>query len=233
MLPSRVWPENIKDGSRGIYPLEFTAIACEDQQVTTIWWGLAMDENTVDLRDQDVVDVLTADHREVSMLIEDILAVGDVDRQRELADIVTAELVRHAVAEEMFVYPVMKAEFADGDEVVEHDTEEHDEIEQALKRLEGIPATEQEFIPAVKNLKELIDHHVEDEESEQFPRLRAELSRDKLLAMAQQVQAAKKIAPTRPHPDAPNSELFHLTLGPGVGFVDKLRDAVSGRVTHP
>lgn len=190
-------------------------------------------EEQVDVRDADVVDVLTTDHNEVSALIEDILTVGDTDRQRELADIVTAELVRHAVAEEMFVYPAIRAEFPDGDEVVDHDTAEHDEIERALKKLEGIAGTDLEFIPAVKELKALIDHHVEDEEREQFPRLRAELPRDRLVQLATLVTAAKEVAPTRPHPSAPNSQLFHLTVGPGVGFVDKLRDALSGRTTKP
>jgi hypothetical protein len=41
------------------------------------------------------------------------------------------------------------------------------------------------------------------------------------------VQSAKKLAPTRPHPDAPNSELFHKLAGPGVGLVDRLRDRIA------
>jgi hypothetical protein len=41
------------------------------------------------------------------------------------------------------------------------------------------------------------------------------------------VAALKKVAPTRPHPGAPNNALFHLSVGPGVGLVDRLRDAIS------
>ena len=47
----------------------------------------------------------------------------------------------------------------------------------------------------------------------------------------QKVQAAKKLAPTRPHPAAPNAELFHKVAGPGVGLVDRLRDRLTGRST--
>ncbi len=43
------------------------------------------------------------------------------------------------------------------------------------------------------------------------------------------MQTAKAAAPTRPHPNSPHAELFHKTLGTGVGLVDKLRDSVSGR----
>jgi hypothetical protein len=49
--------------------------------------------------------------------------------------------------------------------------------------------------------------------------------------MAQKVQSAKKLAPTRPHPAAPNNQVFHKLVGPGVGLVDRLRDKLSGRST--
>jgi hypothetical protein len=53
--------------------------------------------------------------------------------------------------------------------------------------------------------------------------------REELVEMAQKVEAAKKIAPTRPHPLAPNNQLFHKLVGPGVGLVDRLRDKLTGR----
>jgi hypothetical protein len=52
-----------------------------------------------------------------------------------------------------------------------------------------------------------------------------------LSGLADEVEAAKKVAPTRPHPSAPNNELFHKLVGPGVGFVDRLRDRLSNRPT--
>ena len=42
------------------------------------------------------------------------------------------------------------------------------------------------------------------------------------------VEGVKRIAPTRPHPSAPHSALFHKTVG-AVGFVDRLRDRLEGR----
>ena len=43
------------------------------------------------------------------------------------------------------------------------------------------------------------------------------------------METAKKVAPTRPHPGAPNNELFHKLAGPSVGMVDRLRDKLTGR----
>lgn len=50
--------------------------------------------------------------------------------------------------------------------------------------------------------------------------------------MGRKVEAAKKLAPTRSHPSAPRSELFHKSVGPGVGMVDRLLDKLTGRHTR-
>jgi hypothetical protein len=68
-----------------------------------------------------------------------------------------------------------------------------------------------------------------DEETEQLPRLRERVPRDKLVELGEKVDTAKKLAPTRPHPAAPNNELFHKLVDPGVGLVDRLRDKFSNR----
>jgi hypothetical protein len=81
----------------------------------------------------------------------------------------------------------------------------------------------------VGELDDLLDHHAHDEEDEQFPKLRTHLSQEQLNELGKKVEMAKKMAPTRPHPSAPHSELFHKTVGPGVGLVDRLRDTLMGR----
>jgi hemerythrin superfamily protein len=179
--------------------------------------------------EQDVVDVLTADHREVTELLGRIARTTDAGQRRDLADTVISELVRHSVAEEMFVYPAMREHLPDGDEAVEHDTQEHKELERTMKELEAVAPTDSRFDELLDQLRRILADHVQDEEKEQFPQLRARVPRERLVTMAGQVEAAKQVAPTRPHPNAPNARLFHLTVGPGVGLVDRLRDKLSGR----
>lgn len=179
--------------------------------------------------DPDVVDLLTTDHHEVLHLLDEIKESGDPERRRELADAVIGELVRHSVAEEMFVYPAMRKHLPDGDEAVEHDVAEHKELEQLMKRWEGVDAATPDFDRVLAELEEVLRDHVQDEESEQFPKLRAAIPARQLVDMAGEVEAAKRVAPTRPHPLAPNNALFHFAVGPGVGLVDRLRDAWTGR----
>ena len=180
----------------------------------------------------DVVDVLTEDHHQVLDLIGTISEIPDAEQRRDLVDSVIAELVRHSIAEEMFVYPAMRDHLADGDELVGHDIEEHQELEQTMKALEGADASGLEFNELLDTLEEQLRHHASDEESEQFPKLREQLPADTLVELGRKVVAAKELAPTRPHPGSPHSELFHKTLGTGVGMVDKLRDALSGRARN-
>ena len=111
-----------------------------------------------------------------------------------------------------------------GEQAVAHDIEEQ-------KELEACDADDPRFTPLVSELREKLHHHATDEENEQFPQLRARLPHDKLVKMREQVQTAKKIAPTRPHPNAPNSEVFHKMVGPGVGLMDRVRDKLTGRTT--
>ncbi|HEX8348117.1 MAG TPA: hemerythrin domain-containing protein [Actinoplanes sp.] len=180
----------------------------------------------------DVIDVLTGDHRDVTALIGEIWAVKDPMIRRDLTDTAISELVRHAVAEEMYVYPAMRKHLPDGEKAVEHDIEEHKELEKTMKELEGADVEAPEFDTALRKLEALLADHVQDEESEQFPELRRRIPAEELVELAGKVETAKKLAPTRPHPGAPNSELFHKLVGPGVGLVDRLRDKLTGRATR-
>ncbi|MCE3291781.1 MAG: cation-binding protein [Arthrobacter sp.] len=190
-----------------------------------------MTESTTDGPKLDVVDILTADHREMVELIGRIGLTSDASERRDLADTLIAEVMRHAVAEEMFVYPAMEDHVPNGSEEVEHDKKEHDDIVKLMKRIEGVDPSDTAFMELVRELESQLTHHAGDEENEQFPKLRSHIPREKLVDLGEKVQSAKKLAPTRPHPSAPHSELFHKTIGAGVGMVDRLRDKLTGRHT--
>ena len=110
----------------------------------------------------DVVEILTTDHREMLELLRQIEKTDDPTERRSLADAVTAEVMRHSVAEELFVYPVMERELPNGADEVEHDKQEHKEIEATLKKLEGADAAGAQFMELVAELIDLLDHHADD-----------------------------------------------------------------------
>ncbi|RKF27697.1 hemerythrin domain-containing protein [Micromonospora globbae] len=182
--------------------------------------------------DQDVVDVLTADHREIEALFVELESrQGTPEHRRQLADVVIAELVRHAVAEEMYVYPAARKALPDGRKVAEHEISEHSDAERTMKDLEGVDPSDPRFDELLGHLTSTIRHHVQDEEGDLFPRLRAAVAREELVELAGKVATAKKAAPTRPHPAAPDHPPANKLLGPGAGLVDRMRDALTGRTT--
>jgi len=186
--------------------------------------------------ERDVVDLLSADHREFDRIFGELEQLAgrtgedDVRRKRELVDEVTIGLVKHSVAEETQVYPRVEKKI-DADEA-NHAKEEHAEAEETMKRLERMDADDPAFDAAVAELIREIRHHVQEEEGVMFPRLRAAFSHDELVDMAGQVETVKKIAPTRAHPMTPNEAGIRLAVGPVASLLDHLRDAVSGRGKH-
>lgn len=179
----------------------------------------------------DVINILTTDHQEMLELLAQVESSNDPEQRRDLIDAAIAEVMRHAVAEEMYVYPAMEKHIPNGRDEVEHDKREHDELVNVMKKLEDVDASDPTFMPLTKEMEKQLRHHIDDEESDQFPKLRNHIPVDELIDLGNKVDAAKKLAPTRPHPSAPHSELFHKSVGPGVGMVDRLLDKLQGRHT--
>jgi len=185
---------------------------------------------TVD--DQDVVDILVTDHHEVEALFVELeTRQGTPEYRRQLVDVVIAELVRHAIAEEAYVYPTARKALPDGDQIAEHEIAEHADAERTMKDLESVDPSDPRFDELLAHLTSTIRHHVQEEENDLFPRLRAATAREELVELAGKVTAIKKIAPTRPHPSAPDRPPANKLLAPGTGLVDRVRDALSGRPT--
>ena len=74
-----------------------------------------------------------------------------------------------------------------------------------------------------------VRHHVRDEESNLFPQMAKSCSAEMLNGLGDKVRRAKKLAPTRPHPAAPTKPPANRLLAPGLGLVDRMRDALNGR----
>jgi hemerythrin superfamily protein len=180
---------------------------------------------------RDVIEVLTHDHREVEQMFAELEtlrgATGDVSHQRrkDLVDQVTIELVRHSVAEEAEVYPAVK-EKVDAAEA-ERAKHEHAEAEETMKRLEGLDPEDPSFDEALATLMREVRAHVAEEEGEMFPHLRQVFSQQELVELGAKVESVKKMAPTRPHPSAPDEPPGDKLLGPIAGLFDRMRDAVS------
>lgn len=173
----------------------------------------------------DVIQVLMTDHREMEEMFAQLEQLPAADpKRREVADELIKEVVRHSIAEETYVYPEIRAKFPNGDQVMDKETAEHDEAERIMKELEDAQPGDPRFDQLVGRLRATLREHITDEETNVFPELRTRSKQEELDQLAGKVNAIKKIAPTRPHPGAPNSPVAHKLLGPGIGLVDRARD---------
>jgi hemerythrin superfamily protein len=178
----------------------------------------------------DVIAELTTDHHEVEELFGRIDALPPGAKQRQVyAEQAVIELVRHSVAEEMYLYPAVRQVLPDGDTIADKEIEDHAEAERTMKDLEDVDADEPEFDRLIAKLMTEIRSHIRDEEDNLFPKLRSVASEDELMKLGDEIRQAKKTAPTRPHPSAPDTPPANKLLAPGGGMVDRLRDALTGR----
>ncbi|MBT3149611.1 hemerythrin domain-containing protein [Streptomyces sp. CHD11] len=181
----------------------------------------------------NVIDELVTDHREVEELFGKIEALPPGHKDRKVyADQATIELVRHSVAEEAYLYPAVREHLPNGDVLADRELEDHATAERTMKDLESCDAGDAEFDRLIGSLMSEIRGHIADEEQNLFPRLRAACSPEQLDELGDKVRQAKKTAPTRPHPSAPDKPPANKLLAPGAGMVDRLRDALSGRGKH-
>jgi hemerythrin superfamily protein len=179
----------------------------------------------------DVITFLTQQHREVDALFAQLerMEGSTSDEAQRLAEQVVIFLVKHSVAEEIYLYPAVREHVPNGDEIADHEVHEHDEAEQTMKRLESLKPADADFWPTLRQLMKEVRHHIEEEEGNLFPKLRQACSQQELQELGKKVQQAEQVAPTRPHPSAPSEGAALAAVAPGVGLVDRLRDALSGR----
>lgn len=182
---------------------------------------------------RDVIEVLEHDHREVEEMFGELESLRGAsseeaqERRKTLTDQVTIELVRHSVAEEVLVYPQVDKKVSA--EEADHAREEHAEAEETLRRLEKLDADDPAFDDELEKLMAEIRHHIEDEEGEMFAHMRQVIDEEELRKLGSRVEAFKKVAPTRPHPNVPNDPLARTAAGPAASLFDRMRDLATGR----
>ena len=174
---------------------------------------------------RDLTDVVSEDHRRLeavfSQLEED---AHDRGNRRRLVEHLITELVGHTVAEEQHMYPVVRARLIDGDSQAEAQLREHAEIEEVMKELEGTDAADARFEELLRALTTSFRRHADHEERELLVRLREACSGQELVDLGRKADAAKRSAPTRPHPGLPDTPPANRVLDPGAGLVDRVRD---------
>jgi len=134
----------------------------------------------------DVVDLLTAQHKEVDQLIEK-LEKGKGEKAavfQQLAD----KLAAHATIEEKVFYPGVMTEKTK--DILNESVEEHLEVKRILADMLSLDPSSDSFEAKLSVLKENLSHHAhEEEEDKLFPMVRKHLDADQLAALGNQCLA--------------------------------------------
>jgi hypothetical protein len=130
---------------------------------------------------EDVISLITADHREVELLFEQLSKMPE-NRPALRAEL-AAKFIAHARAEEAKVYPELaKAKPRQKEEV--HDAvEEHHEAEEILIQLLHVDPNGPEFDTLLHEMAEAVAHHVQEEENEVLPAMREALPSERLVEL--------------------------------------------------
>jgi hemerythrin superfamily protein len=137
---------------------------------------------------QDVVSILEADHRAVEKLFKDIQAASG-SRRSSLVDKLVTELTLHMSIEESLVYPRVSAF---DKEMSQEAKAEHALAKKVMTDMRRLAPDEPGFDGALGMLQAGIEHHVQEEEGELFPKLRRELDQSELERLTDEVEAAKQ-----------------------------------------
>lgn len=134
----------------------------------------------------DAITLLKQQHKKVKDTLATILETKSPKRRAAMMTEVARELSAHMVIEESLFYPFVQKELGDDDLLAEA-YEEHAIARVSLKR--ALASIETEAYEAkVTVLKELLEHHVKEEEGELFPDVRKGVEAAALKALGQEME---------------------------------------------
>jgi hemerythrin superfamily protein len=184
-------------------------------------------------RPSDVIALIKADHAAVNQLFKRYGELGPraIERRRQVAERVIKELSVHAAVEEQILYPKVRTAVPNGERLVREALDEHLSVKKLLAELDKCSAESEKFDELMTRVRDDVLHHVKEEEASDgiLGRLRKHTPPAELREMAPLMRAAKRSAPTRPHPNAPSTPPGNILIGAATAIVDKARDTLTGR----
>jgi hemerythrin superfamily protein len=134
-------------------------------------------------------DLLKKQHRSVKALFKKVEKTEDGRQRRQLMEQIASELMMHTKIEEEIFYPaVREVGTSKAEEMVDEAIEEHHVVDLVLAELPKVDPEDERFHAKMTVLSELVEHHVEEEEEEMFPMAEKKLGKERMQALAGQMQ---------------------------------------------
>lgn len=185
----------------------------------------------------DVFDLLRQDHRVMDDLLRRICrpaGAADFDHSGRLylLDRLTVVASRHEAAEEITFWPHVRQRLSDGDRLADRGLRAERDVKAYLDLL-GVERSDEDIAAQAGQLRRLLGDHIRFEESEVFPAMHRCSTPVWRALSALRYRLALRAAPTRPHPDGPDTPLGFMTVGAPALVLDHLRDLRNSRRRHP
>lgn len=146
----------------------------------------------------NAIDILKNQHREVEKLFKQFDEATDPSLREEIAGTICDKLAVHATLEEQHFYPAAHAQKTHA--LLLESLEEHLAAKRIIADLLDLDAEDETFAAKVKVLKDEVMHHVEEEESDLFPKVSRILSSDQLEAVGREMTATQTELQAGPSP---------------------------------
>jgi hemerythrin superfamily protein len=140
----------------------------------------------------DAVALLTQQHREVEEMFERFEKMTDRAKvsKKKLADEICNALIMHTTIEEEIFYPATREASEDTEDMVDEAVVEHASAKDLIAQIMEMDPGDDLYDAKVKVLSELVEHHVEEEEKEMFPKTK-QLKLD-MQALGQEMKARQQ-----------------------------------------
>jgi hemerythrin-like domain-containing protein len=143
----------------------------------------------------NAIEILKADHEKVKSILGQLSESTDraLKKRVELLDKLEMEISIHTRLEEEILYPAFKEAGTKEQDIMYFEAkEEHRTVDSlVLPDLKQTDPGTPEFAGRVKVVKELLEHHIEEEETEMFPQAKKLLGKEKLDDLGAQMEAMK------------------------------------------
>jgi len=148
---------------------------------------------------QDAIVMLKADHKEVRALFREFHKSSTTPaRKGKLVEQIIELLTVHTFIENEVMYPRVRDLLPDLEDDVLESYEEHHVADLLVMELVPMTYKDERFVAKATVLIENVDHHIEEEEQEWFPKVREGLTRTQLREIGAELAEAKAKAPRRP-----------------------------------
>ncbi|MCE3044744.1 hemerythrin domain-containing protein [Legionella sp. 16cNR16C] len=179
----------------------------------------------------DIYDYLKMDHEKVNHLFKLFEKTTLMMRQHEIVTLIAQELLVHAHSEQETFYKFL-AQHPSTRELAEHGKKEHVEIEEQINIVNHSWGSEQ-WVQAVLKLKEIVEHHVKEEEGEIFKKAKKVISDKEAIIIKEKMHYLKGKFLLWLETQAKKNDLSDTKLDKSLRFSNKLHEADRGRTTRP